>query len=509
MKTITLALCIAVFYASMLLPQQLPAQLEGEKATAQVFALNAADGKNYQGGGLLIGASEEGLLLLTANGLVAQGSDLIVQLYGNPKKHFASVLHQEPVLGVALLAIEVVNKPDFPKLNPAADDAYRKGEGIVALGYRAGRQWLDYTEAAISRESLYLDSRLYAIAAEPSIDDLLGWPVFRRDGVWMGLTTGNGYVVKASAINDWMKQLKLKMQGEYEPDLEMIAIKTRLPRDRRLPFQYNQGENLEPYNFFDIPNYEMGKTEVSVAQFATFVKETNYKTDAEKIGYAMVLAGERNREAMDMQMKARVNWRYDAFGRLRKTEDQAKYPVVHVSWNDAMAYCEWLSSKTGDTYRLPSRAEWMYVFLPSLTQKEIKPYIENIAGREMCDSLDVFELHPNYCDQGLFHSDRFPRIAPSGTFAANEWGFQDLYGNVSELTNETRGNKEEYWCVGPNWLSWYLTKKEGMNMKSSTLMVRFPGRNERIARAGDYAVMRPRSSNCYTGFRVVRELGEY
>lgn len=40
---------------------------------------------------------------------------------------------------------------------------------------------------------------------------------------------------------------------------------------------------------------------------------------------------------------------------------QRSDPVIHASCNDAKAYCEWLSEKSGQTYRLPTEAEWEYV----------------------------------------------------------------------------------------------------------------------------------------------------
>lgn len=485
------------------------AQFKYEKLIAQVFTINTADGKNHQGGGLIVGESEQGLLVLTANGLLSQGSDVIIQQYGASQKAFAKVLHQEPVLGVALLAI-TVKHPDLKLiLNAATENTYRTNESILGVGFREGRQWLAYQEATIENPSMYLDDRLFSIKGDPVVDELRGWPLFRNDGLWMGMATGSGYAVKAMAIEEWLGQLKLTVKGggNFESNLTMVYVKARLPRDRQLPFNYNRNEDLRQYDLFGVKDFLMSKKEISMAEFGIFIEETKYVTDAEKIGYAMILAGSPGEETLDMRMTAKVNWRHDAFGQLR-LKDQDKYPVIHVSWNDATAYCKWLSEKTGQTYRLPSRAEWIYAFLPSNSGDGIKPFLGNIAGKEMCDSLQVFEVQPNYCDAGLFHRDHFPRIAPSGTFAANEWGFQDMYGNVSELTNEASSGGKEYWSMGPNWLSWYANKNSGYGIQSATLLVRFPGYSQRKARAGDYPVMSPRSSNCYTGFRVVQEVRE-
>ena len=140
---------------------------------------------------------------------------------------------------------------------------------------------------------------------------------------------------------------------------------------------------------------------------------------------------------------------------VQTTLDTDRQPVVNVSWQDAAAYCNWLSAQEGlapayetkggklvpavpvtNGYRLPTEAEW--------------EWIARAAGGAMRkypwgDSLPVPPGAGNFADrsaQALLplvladYDDGYPATAPVGSFAANPAGFFDLGGNVAEWTHD-------------------------------------------------------------------------
>jgi formylglycine-generating enzyme required for sulfatase activity len=105
----------------------------------------------------------------------------------------------------------------------------------------------------------------------------------------------------------------------------------------------------------------MGYRPISVREFAQFVTETEYLTDAESDNYSYVKSGK------EMKRETAINWRHDIDGTLRR-ETEYDQPVLHVSHNDAVAYTGWLSKKTGQSFRLPNEAEWEYAARSSNVQ---------------------------------------------------------------------------------------------------------------------------------------------
>ena len=92
----------------------------------------------------------------------------------------------------------------------------------------------------------------------------------------------------------------------------------------------------------------MAATTVTRGQFAAFAKGSGYQTDAEKEGWGFARTGDGFGKVTG------ASWRNPGF-------DQADdHPVVEVTWNDAVAFCQWLSKKESKHYRLPTEAEWEY-----------------------------------------------------------------------------------------------------------------------------------------------------
>ena len=114
----------------------------------------------------------------------------------------------------------------------------------------------------------------------------------------------------------------------------------------------------------------------------------------------------------------------DATGRRRADDEgwgRGRRPVTNVSWEDAVAYAEWLSAQTGERYRLPSEAEWEYAARAGSTTKyswgnEIG---HNRANCNACGSQWDGE-----------------KTAPVGSFSPNAWGLHDMHGNLWEWVQD-------------------------------------------------------------------------
>jgi formylglycine-generating enzyme required for sulfatase activity len=102
---------------------------------------------------------------------------------------------------------------------------------------------------------------------------------------------------------------------------------------------------------------------------------------------------------------------------------RGRRPVINVSWEDAQAYCAWLSAQTEHPYRLPSEAEWEYACrarttTPFWTGETISTEQANYDGNFTYGSGR----------KGLYRK----QTTPVDTFEANRWGLHDMHGNVGE-----------------------------------------------------------------------------
>lgn len=183
-----------------------------------------------------------------------------------------------------------------------------------------------------------------------------------------------------------------------------------------------------PVHQVSVAPFSMGRYEVTVGEFRHFVQETQYKTDAER--NAGNFKGCKAWDVSDGTFQWRAGRHWDNTGFIQ-TERQ---PVVCVSWNDANAYAEWLSHKTGKTYRLPSEAEWEYAARGKTN-----------AVRYWGNNPDASCLYANVADTTVGPGnlawknrheceDEYFFTAPVGSYLPNAFGLYDMIGNAFEWT---------------------------------------------------------------------------
>ncbi len=238
--------------------------------------------------------------------------------------------------------------------------------------------------------------------------------------------------------------------------------------------------------------FALGQYEVSVSQFRDFVDSAGYKTDAENDRFSMIYHQLSGR----MTRKDNVNWRMDYEGRKAGDND----PVVHVSWNDAQAYVNWLAASTGKSYRLPSEAEFEYALRGGKSSRywwgsgSPQRVVENITGEG-----DTTRGRRNWATSFKGYTDHFWGPAPVGSFEASPYGLFDIGGNVGEWVMD---------CWHDTYLRAPLDGSSWVN----------PGCRLRVIRGGYWAsspdqtrsafrlAAKPHSHDGRIGFRIARNL---
>jgi sulfatase modifying factor 1 len=218
-----------------------------------------------------------------------------------------------------------------------------------------------------------------------------------------------------------------------------------------------------------VSSFWLDRLAVSNHAFEEFVKRADYLTDAERYGWSYVFAGLLAGASLDAESSSiapwwlRVpgaDWRHpegpgsDIRGRL-------SHPAVHVTWQDAMAYCRWAKK------RLPTEAEWEYAARGGLEQRRF-PW---------GDDLEPNGEHRMNVWQGQFPSlntmeDGYYGTAPVDAFPPNRFGLFNMTGNVWE------------WCA-----DWFQTSFSPA-----------PCRNPKGPRGGTHRIMRGGSYLCHASF---------
>lgn len=191
----------------------------------------------------------------------------------------------------------------------------------------------------------------------------------------------------------------------------------------------------KPQHEVQLSDFYLGKFTTTLAQFAEFIDVTGYQTDADKDGGSYIW------NDGPLEKKAGVNWRCDVDG---NPQTDFQHPVIHVSWNDAINFCNYWNEKLGlkpcyDSrgnllnaegktitdlsqiygFRLPSEAEWEYACRSGTTTLYY-------TGDQLSTEKANFNNH-------------LGSTQTVGAYAPNPWGLYDMHGNVWEWCQDVLG----------------------------------------------------------------------
>ncbi len=174
----------------------------------------------------------------------------------------------------------------------------------------------------------------------------------------------------------------------------------------------------KPQRLVRIQQFECGKFDITKEQWALFVKETQ-RAITGGCSWAALPGDTGN----PWNPNPAANWNHIGF------RQDSSHPVVCITWDDAQDYVNWLSKKTGFTYRLLSEAEWEYATRAGTTTAY---YWGDSASHDYAN----YGEDTAYGIGSVKGLDKWMGTSPVGSFPPNAFGLYDMTGNVNQYLED-------------------------------------------------------------------------
>lgn len=217
-------------------------------------------------------------------------------------------------------------------------------------------------------------------------------------------------------------------RGKARGLIELTGGRFRMGCDR------GEGHPLDregPSREVDVDSFAIGECTVTNAEFAEFVEDTGFVTDAERFGWSFVFDAFVSDEARSgvRGHAAGAPWWLGVdgatwsrpFGPGSTTAGLEDHPVVHVSWNDAVAFCGWVGG------RLPTEPEWEYAARGGLEGRRY-PWGDELRP----DGLWRCNIWQGAFPRTNTEEDGHSGTAPVREYPPNGYGLHQMVGNVWE-----------------------------------------------------------------------------
>ena len=167
--------------------------------------------------------------------------------------------------------------------------------------------------------------------------------------------------------------------------------------------------------------FYIGVYPVTRGQFGKFVSAVKYQTEPETDGHG-AWGRDRGDRSLMGGMRPEFNWRNPGLIGNQQTDE---HPVVSVTWNDAVAFCDWLSKTENKKYRLPTEAEWEYACRAGT--KTAYNFGDALNGTQAnCNGNSPFP-------GSVTPKGPFVQVTTKvGSYKPNAWGLFDMHGNAAQ-----------------------------------------------------------------------------